>query len=231
MTKRGSGITRVLATLYLIALHLVVIYFVGERLVARYITFPNSAIAGIEDPTGQTPVPIPEEVPELWTPEATPSPELIAPISDPTKLIIPVAGVGPDQLTDTFTASRSNGRNHDAIDIMAPGGTPVVAAVDGEIVKFFDSVAGGITIYQLSVDRRFIYYYAHLQRRADDVKVGDIVKQGKTIGYVGDTGNAGPGNNHLHFSIAQAIDPKRYWEGTYLNPYPYLKSGRAPEIH
>nr|AUN37266.1 M23/M37 family peptidase [uncultured bacterium] len=140
-----------------------------------------------------------------------------------------MSGVTADRLADTFTAARSGGRSHDAIDIIAPQGTPVLAAVDGEIIKFFDSVPGGITIYQLSEDKRYIYYYAHLQRRADGLQPGGIVKQGTTIGYVGDTGNAGPGNYHLHFSIARTTDPKRYWEGTYLNPYPYLKSGSAPE--
>jgi murein DD-endopeptidase MepM/ murein hydrolase activator NlpD len=74
-----------------------------------------------------------------------------------------------------------------------------------------------------------MYYYAHLQRRADDIHEGDLVKQGRTIGYVGDTGNAGPGNYHLHFSIARVADPKRYWEGTYVDPYPYLMSGQAPK--
>jgi murein DD-endopeptidase MepM/ murein hydrolase activator NlpD len=90
-------------------------------------------------------------------------------------------------------------------------------------------VAGGITIYVLGDDGKYMYYYAHLQRRADDVKEGDHVDQGKVIAYVGDTGNAGPGNTHLHFSIAQVTDPKRFWEGTYLNPYPLLRSGTAPQ--
>lgn len=227
MTKRGSGITRVLATLYLIALHLVVLYFIGERLISRYIAFPDP-VARVQDPTEQKTVPTPPEVPEVWTPEATPSPS-VSPAAAAGSLIIPVAGIRPEQLTDTFTASRANGRSHDAIDIMAPAGTPVVAAVRGEIVKFFDSVPGGITIYQLSGDGKFIYYYAHLQRSAEDIKVGDVVEQGRTIAYVGDTGNAGPGNYHLHFSIARVTDPKRYWEGSYINPFPFLKSGKAPE--
>gem|GEM_PF-423862 len=165
--------------------------------------------------------------------EAVVSPEPIASITPfpagNLSLIIPVAGVHADQLVDTFASARGEGRIHDAIDIMAPAGTPVLAAVDGRIIKFFDSIPGGITIYQLSEDRQFIYYYAHLQRRADNVKEGDRVAQGATIAFVGDTGNAGAGNYHLHFSIARVIDPKRYWEGTYVNPYPYLRSGTAPQ--
>jgi murein DD-endopeptidase MepM/ murein hydrolase activator NlpD len=112
---------------------------------------------------------------------------------------------------------------------MAPGGTPVVAATDGEIVKFFDSERGGITIYELTPDKKFVLYYAHLQRRADGISEGMQVKQGTTIGFVGDTGNAGPGNTHLHFSIAAITDPKHFWTGTYLNPFPILKSGSYPQ--
>ncbi|MDQ5844993.1 MAG: M23 family metallopeptidase [Acidobacteriota bacterium] len=139
------------------------------------------------------------------------------------KLIIPVAGVKPDQLLDTFADARSEGRAHDAIDIPAAAGTPVVAASDGEIVRLFQSDRGGTTISQLSPDKRLVFYYAHLQRYADGLYAGKFVRQGEVIGYVGDTGNAGPGNYHLHFSIAAIADPKRYWEGTNINPYPLLR--------
>jgi murein DD-endopeptidase MepM/ murein hydrolase activator NlpD len=137
-------------------------------------------------------------------------------------LIIPVIGVRPDQLRDTFTDARSEGRVHDAIDIAAPGGTPVVAAADGEIIKLFPSERGGTTIYQLSTDKKLVFYYAHLQRYADGLAPGKFVRQGEVIAYVGDTGNAGTGNFHLHFSISVVADPKRYWEGTNINPYPIL---------
>jgi len=139
------------------------------------------------------------------------------------KLIIPVAGVKRDQLLDTFADARSEGRIHDAIDIPAPDGTPVLAATDGEIVKLFQSERGGTTIYQLSSDRKLVFYYAHLQRYADGLAVGKFVKQGEVVAYVGDTGNAGMGNFHLHFSIVIVADPKRYWEGTNINPYPLLR--------
>ena len=138
------------------------------------------------------------------------------------KLIVPVVGVKPEQLLDTFADARSEGRVHDAIDIPAAAGTPVVAAADGEIVKLFQSDRGGTTIYQLSTDRKLIFYYAHLQRYADGLMAGKIVRQGEVIAYVGDTGNAGAGNFHLHFSISIVADPKRYWEGTNINPYPLL---------
>ena len=139
-------------------------------------------------------------------------------------LIIPVAGVKPEQLIDTFDAARSEGRVHDAIDIPAPAETPVLAAAGGKIVKLFQSERGGTTIYQLSADEKLIYYYAHLSHYVDGLTEGQFVQQGQQIAYVGDTGNAGPGNYHLHFSIAIVSDPKRYWEGANINPYPLLQN-------
>ena len=138
-------------------------------------------------------------------------------------LIIPVAGVRPDQLRDTFSESRSEGRIHDALDIPAPRGTPVVAAADGPIVKLFQSERGGTTIYQLSTDGKFVYYYAHLDRYAEGLVENHYAKQGETIAYVGDTGNAGSGNYHLHFSIAEISSPKDFWHGKNINPYPLLR--------
>jgi murein DD-endopeptidase MepM/ murein hydrolase activator NlpD len=142
------------------------------------------------------------------------------------KLMIPVIGVKHEDLRDTFNAARSEGRVHDAIDIIAVGGTPVVAATDGKIVKFFDSVRGGITVYQLGPDEHTVYYYAHLQRRADNLRENTFVKQGTLIGYVGDTGNSGAGNYHLHFAIWTVTDPKHFYDGTNINPYPLLKEGK-----
>jgi murein DD-endopeptidase MepM/ murein hydrolase activator NlpD len=167
-------------------------------------------------------VPTPED-----TPEGSPNPANLAPLADSfigtLKLIIPVVGVKPDQLIDTFSDARSEGRVHDAIDIPAPAGTSVVAVADGEIIKLFQSERGGTTIYQLSSDRRLVFYYAHLQGYADGLTAGMLVKQGDVVGHVGDTGNAGAGNFHLHFSISVVADPKRYWEGTNINPYPLLR--------
>jgi murein DD-endopeptidase MepM/ murein hydrolase activator NlpD len=141
----------------------------------------------------------------------------------PANLIVPVAGVRPDQLRDTFSEARSEGRIHDAIDIPAPRGTPVLAAADGSILKLFQSERGGTTIYQLSTDGKFVYYYAHLDLYAEGLTEGHLAKQGETIAYVGDSGNAGAGNYHLHFSIAVISDPKRYWQGVNINPYPLLR--------
>lgn len=147
-----------------------------------------------------------------------------AALSSVSRLMMPVAGIGPEQLADTFTQSRSEGRDHNAIDIIAPRGATVRAVADGRIVKLFNSERGGITLYQLGPDERTIFYYAHLDRYADGISEGQIVRRGETIAYVGDTGNAQPGNYHLHFQIFIITDPKNFWDGTPINPYPLLLS-------
>lgn len=143
-----------------------------------------------------------------------------------TGLVIPVIDVEADDLQDTYSDSRSAGRVHNAIDIMAPRGTPVVAAIDGQIVKLFLSERGGITVYQRGVDERTIYYYAHLERYAVGLVEGATIRQGTVLGFVGNTGNAGPDNYHLHFAIWLPTDSGRYWDGTPVNPYPLLRPAR-----
>lgn len=161
---------------------------------------------------------------ETSTPAPTPETQITATFVGQMELIIPVAGVRPDQLLDTFDDARSEGRLHDAIDIMAPAGTQVLAATAGKILRLSQSDKGGITIYQLSANEKTVYYYAHLQSYASGLSEGNAVRQGDVIAYVGDTGNAGVGNYHLHFSVSAVSDPKRYWEGTNINPYPLLRS-------
>lgn len=142
--------------------------------------------------------------------------------------VMPVAGIRKDQLTDTFTDARGGGtRVHDAIDIMAPRGTPVVAAVGGTVEKLFTSKAGGLTIYVRSPDRRTITYYAHLDGYAPGLAEGQQVSAGQQIGTVGVTGNADPTAPHLHFAILQTTPDAGWWEPAYaVNPYPIL-SGRG----
>lgn len=137
-------------------------------------------------------------------------------------LLIPVAGIGPHQLRDSYHAPRSGGRTHHAIDIMAAGGTPVVAAADGTVFRLREGGLGGVTVYQLGTDGRTLYYYAHLQRYAAGIREGLPVRRGEVIAYVGDTGNAGRGNYHLHFSVGQLRDPARWWDSDNVNPYPLL---------
>jgi len=138
-------------------------------------------------------------------------------------LTIPVVGIHPEQLRDTFNEARSEGRTHNALDIMASCGTPTVAATTGKIIKLFQSARGGITIYQLGADNRTVYYYAHLARYADGLTEGRLAQQGEVIGYVGDTGNVAPGGCHLHFAMWIVTDPKRYWDGENINPYPLFR--------
>lgn len=144
-------------------------------------------------------------------------------------LIIPVAGVKPEQLTDTFSDLRGGGsRPHEALDIMAPRGTSVVAAAAGTVEKLFHSDAGGKTIYVRSPDRTTIHYYAHLDSYAEGLHEGQSVSQGQALGTVGSTGDASPDAPHLHFEIMRtAPDAKWYEPATSINPYPLL-TGKRP---
>lgn len=133
-------------------------------------------------------------------------------------LTIPVAGVRPAELRDTYGASRSEGRRHEGIDVMASEGTPVLAAADGVIVGRDSSARGGISLYHRDLDGRTIYFYGHLQRYRAGLKEGDMVRQGDVVAYVGTTGNTPAGTPHLHFSVHTVTDPNRWWRGRSLDP-------------
>ena len=139
------------------------------------------------------------------------------------RLVLPVANVRPTELPNTFDEARAGGaRRHDALDIRAPRGTPVLSADVGRITKLFTSDAGGLTIYASEPSGRFVYYYAHLDRYDPRLREGMPVSRGDTIGYVGTTGNAPPNTPHLHFAVMKLGDPKRWWDGAAINPYPLL---------
>jgi murein DD-endopeptidase MepM/ murein hydrolase activator NlpD len=139
-------------------------------------------------------------------------------------LLLPVEGVAPRALTDTFTQSRGGGsRQHEALDILAPRGTPVRAAEDGRIVKLFTSKQGGLTVYQFDPSDRFCYYYAHLDGYAPAAQEGRHVSRGEVIGYVGTTGNAPPGTPHLHFAVFLLGPERHWWQGTAIDPYPLFR--------
>jgi murein DD-endopeptidase MepM/ murein hydrolase activator NlpD len=152
-------------------------------------------------------------------PPDTPQGIAAMPASTVTDLLLPVVGVKPSQLTDTFTQARAQGRTHDAIDIMAPRGTPVVAANDGHVVKLFTSKRGGLTVYQFDPQDRVIYYYAHLDRYAPDLAEGQVLHRGDPIGFVGSTGDASADAPHLHFEIELLGPKKQWWHGTSINPF------------
>ncbi|CAN5629464.1 hypothetical protein BH11PSE7_BH11PSE7_31830 [soil metagenome] len=134
-------------------------------------------------------------------------------------LMLPVATVSVAQLTDTFTQARAAGRPHEALDIMAPRGTPVLAVEDGRVAKMFLSKPGGITLYQFDPHSEFAYYYAHLDRYADGMKEGMTLSRGQVVGYVGSTGNASPDAPHLHFAVFRLGPARLWWRGTALNPF------------
>ncbi len=147
----------------------------------------------------------------------------------PAGLAIPVAGVKQDELVDTFTAARAGGaRVHDAIDIMAPTGTPVLSAAPGTVEKlYFSHGGGGISAYVRSNDGGWNYYYAHLSAYAPGLHEGQRLLRGAPVGYVGFTGNANPAGPHLHFAINRMAPGEKWYRGVPINPYPLLAAKRA----
>ncbi len=163
-----------------------------------------------------------------FSPERSSLDTAIAPAGAPAPiaagaLMIPVVGVTADRLVDTWLQSRDGGaRVHQAIDIPAPLGTPVVAAMAGRIAKLFYSKAGGTTVYIRSADGRWLTYYAHLSGYVAGLAEGQAIAIGQQIGFVGDSGNAGAGNTHLHFALHRMAPGENWYQGTPVNPYPYL---------
>jgi murein DD-endopeptidase MepM/ murein hydrolase activator NlpD len=146
------------------------------------------------------------------------------------QLMVPVAGVSPSRLTDSYNAPRDGGaRAHRAIDIMAPRGTPVLAADDGRVYRISENRLGGLTIYAIDAAGRFMYYYAHLDGYREGLRVGMPLARGDVIGYVGSTGNASASAPHLHFQ-AMRYRPDRYWDGEPVNPRPFLALAGRPVV-
>jgi murein DD-endopeptidase MepM/ murein hydrolase activator NlpD len=143
-------------------------------------------------------------------------------------MIIPVQGVVASQLRDSYTEARS-GHAHEALDIMAPRGTPVLSATDGRVLKLYQSVAGGTMVYAADASDRFILMYGHLDRYADGLTETMPIKRGQLIGYVGSTGNVPPGATHLHFAIARGHPSVAWWKGAAVNPYPLFVPPLAPD--
>ncbi|WP_312487475.1 M23 family metallopeptidase [Sphingomonas sp.] len=143
-------------------------------------------------------------------------------------LAMPIADYPVASLHHDWGDPREGGkRTHQGIDLMAPSGTPVVAAMNGTIEKLFDSDRGGHTLYIRSRDGRWSLYYAHLKGYAPGIAEGQRVARGQVVGYVGDTGNAGTGNHHLHFAISWMRAGDRWWQGEPVDPYPLLAGKTA----
>ena len=181
---------------------------------AREPVVPRAVIAPIASRIATKPPPpaaTGEVVPVMRDPDA------------PRPMIIPVAGVAPAAIRDMFDDARG-GRRHEAIDIMAPAGTPVVAAGPGTVEKLFLSQAGGNTVYVRSADRRTIHYYAHLQAYAPGLAEGQPVRRGQPLGTVGSSGNADPAAPHLHFAVQRVAPDAHWWESTSpVDPFPLLQ--------
>ncbi len=190
------------------------ILLVPLLLVAGYVVWVIALNLGGTD---GTPVPAPRV--------ATAPAQQAGPIVPSGPLVIPVAGVRAEQLADTFDDARGEDRVHDAIDIMAPRGTPVVAAASGTVEKLFESELGGTTVYIRRDGGQWIDYYAHLDAYAPGLAEGQKIPQGKMIGTVGSTGDASPDAPHLHYAINQMAPGEGWWQGKAVNPYPLLKAG------
>jgi peptidoglycan LD-endopeptidase LytH len=147
----------------------------------------------------------------------------VPPLDGAMKLLVPVEGVKASQVEDTFGQPRGRERRHEALDIMAPKGTRVLAAADGKVVKLLTSKPGGLTVYQFDPGERYAYYYAHLDRYADGIKEGRQLRRGDLVGYVGSTGNARADAPHLHFAVVELTPEKQWWKGTPVNPYPLME--------
>jgi murein DD-endopeptidase MepM/ murein hydrolase activator NlpD len=167
-------------------------------------------------------------------PNTDPTPGVLAVPADASDLSrlrargldIPVKGFTAAQLSDNYTQGRAGGALHEALDIMAARGTPVLAVEDGRIAKLFLSKPGGITLYQFDPGGEFAYYYAHLDAYADGIAEGGILRKGQVIGYVGSSGNASANAPHLHFAIYKLGPEKQWWRGAPLNPFLVWRDAR-----
>jgi len=139
------------------------------------------------------------------------------------RLRVPIDGVEIESLKGGFLERRGS-RPHEAVDILSPRNTPILAVDNGTIAKLFDSKAGGHTIYQFDATGHIAYYYAHLEKYAEGLHDGQVVKQGDVLGYVGTSGNAPPNTPHLHFGVFELDDSGRWWKGKALDPYQVFKN-------
>ena len=201
------------------------LWWIGAFLLGRHPSAPHS-ILDVETAQAHEPGPSPNRAPPTLVDAVTVPVEVD--LADVAILLnkqlqVPVAGVTASSLHSTFRDDRGGGRQHEALDILAPRGTPVVAAIDGRIMKLFTSARGGLTIYQYDLGEQYCYYYAHLDGYAANLSEGQTVVRGETIGFVGTTGNAPPNTPHLHFAIFKLDAANRWWEGAPLGPFLVLR--------
>ena len=144
------------------------------------------------------------------------------------QLMVPVAGVSPDEVPDNFRAPRGGVRLHRALDIPAPRGTPVLSADDGRVLRLHRNRKGGLTIYATDTSEHFVYYYAHLSAYRRGLAKGAHLVRGQVIGFVGTTGNARGRKPHLHFQVLVRSKSGKPWRGDAIDPRPFFTdAGRA----
>src|SRR5215218_233595 len=182
---------------------------------AHSITEIDTSFATSDSAAAATPAPRASKVPA--------APAVPTPLLAKGALIVPVQGIEPSALRNTYDEQRGGGsRAHEALDIPAQRGTPVLSATGGRVLKLFDSKAGGKMVYAADSSERFILMYAHLDSYANGLAEGQPLRRGQVIGAVGTSGNAPPTVPHLHFAIARSNDVKTWWKGAPVNPYPLL---------
>ena len=198
----------------------------------RFVAYPPAAAAERLAPSPVAEVrPSAKESPPAVSPPQEPTVAVTVPAMSANavevlrdrRLEVPVQGARREDLRSMFEEQRGGSRRHEAIDLLAPRNTPVVAVEDGTIAKLFVSDAGGLTIYQFDPTSTYCYYYAHLEGYAAGLKEGDRIKRGDLLGYVGTTGNAPRDTPHLHFAIFQLTEKKQWWQGTPIDPYTVLR--------
>lgn len=129
------------------------------------------------------------------------------------KIKNPIRKIKAAQIADTYGAPRGADRQHQGQDIFAPRNTPIYAATGGYVWRTGENKLGGNTVWTIGAGGR-IYYYAHLEKYAENLKVGDAVSTDTVIGYVGTSGNAKGTPPHLHFGV--------YTQSGAINPLPLL---------
>lgn len=183
---------------------------------------PPPVMPGPTSPPPPIAPPAPQDTPPR-PPGSADGPLTLAPGS----LLMPVQGLDPAQLQDNYHQRRGDAP-HEALDIMAPRGTPVVAVADGRVAKLFTSKPGGLTVYQFDRNERLVYYYAHLDRYAEGLAEGQLLRRGDPVGAVGSTGNARQDAPHLHFAVHVLGVERAWWKGTPVNPYPLIAGSASP---
>jgi murein DD-endopeptidase MepM/ murein hydrolase activator NlpD len=189
---------------------------------ARGTAFAAALLVALCSGGGDASAQSPPEFPVAPLPDGVLSPAVAERLRPSLPLAVPVAQVRREDLVDTFDDRRGTDRRHEALDIVAARGTPVLAADDGEVVKLFLSKPGGLTVYQFDRTRSVAYYYAHLDRYADGLVEGRMLRRGEVLGAVGSTGNADPAVPHLHFGVFELGTERQWWKGRAIDPLPLL---------